>query len=296
MTRCAALAVVAGLFAWTGAAQTQEAITINLYTRAQGDAILFTKIVSVITKVKVEDGKGNVIVDKTDIKGEVSAYKETVQQRKGTKPATRLEREYTKCQLKNDDDTEELDLQGKTVIIEKKEDAYTYTYKGGKEVTGTAAALLAKEMTQKRDSSAELEKLMLPKAAVKPGESWKLDVAPILDNLFKGADMDFHAAKATGTGKLAKAYIKGGRQFGEIQYRLVVPLKSMGKVPTQRTFDEGAKMTFDLTMDVCIDGTSEAGTILARVSLIGTSTADDSIVRLDVRSVTNGTQAEPAKK
>jgi hypothetical protein len=52
----------------------------------------------------------------------------------------------------------------------------------------------------------------------------------------------------------------------------------------------------DLTMDVCIDGTSEAGTIRARMELVGSSTADDSIVRLDIRSVMSGTQAERAKK
>lgn len=297
MTRNAALAVVAGLFLWSGAAQAQEAITIKLKTREQGDVILITKNGSVTTKVKVEDGKGNVVVDKSEIKVEVSAYKETVHQRKGTKPATKLEREYTKCQLKTDDDTEVVDLQGKTVIIEKKDDKYTYTYADGKAVMGSAAELLAKEWNQKRDSNAELEKLMLPKSAVKPGESWKLDVPPILDNLFKGsAEMEFHDAKATGTGKLVKAYMKDGRQFGEIQYNLVVPLKTMGKVPTQRTFDDGAKMTLDLTMDVCIDGTSEAGTIRARMELVGSSTADDSIVRLDIRSVMSGTQAERAKK
>jgi hypothetical protein len=297
MTRYAALAVVAGLFVWTSAAQTQEAIIIKMKTREQGDVILVTKNGSVTTKIKVEDANGNVVVDKSETKVEISAYKETVYQRKGTKPATKVERAYTKCQLKTDDDTEVLDLQGKTVIIEKQEDMYTYTYKGGEAVTGAAEALLAKEWTQNRDSNAELEKLMLPKAAVKPGESWKLDVAPILDNLFKGsAELEFHNAKATGTGKLAKAYMKGGRQFGELHYKLVVPLKSMGKVPTQRKFDDGSKMTLELTMDVCIDGTSEAGTIQARMSLLGTSTADDSILRLDIRSVMSGTQADPAKK
>ena len=84
--------------------------------------------------------------------------------------------------------------------------------------------------------------------------------------------------------------------FGEIRYQLTMPLKTIGKVPTEMTFNDGAKMSMEITMDVCIDGTSEAGTMNMRAALVGTATSGGSTVRLDIVSVTTGTQAEPAKK
>jgi hypothetical protein len=188
-------------------------------------------------------------------------------------------------------------LKGKTVIFVRKGDKYHFTLKDGGEVPAKAAETFTKELARKTETSnAEIEKLMLPKKAVKPGETWKLDLEPILANLFKSGEMEFHTKKATGTGKLLKAYKKDGRQFGEIRYDVTVPLKAMGKVPTQLVFNDGAKMTMELKLDTCIDGTSEAGTIQVRVVLVGTASTGDATVRLDVQSLLNGTQAEPAKK
>jgi hypothetical protein len=289
--------MAAGLLLWSAAAPAQDAITIKLKRSEQGSVTLVNKSETTTSKVKVEDAQGNAIVDKVENKVVHAAYTETILERDGIKPPTKLERAYTKCQVKDGDETEDLGLAGKTVVIEKKDDKYTFAFKGGGEVTGAAATLLSKELSNKRETNADLEKLLLPKGAVKAGGTWKLDMEPILNDLFKkGGELEFHTAKATGTGKLVKAYKKDGRQFGEIRYQLTMPLKTIGKVPTQMTFNDGAKMSMEITMDVCIDGTSEAGAMNMRASLVGTATSGDTTVRLDILSVTTGTQAEPAKK
>ena len=46
----------------------------------------------------------------------------------------------------------------------------------GVTVTGAEAKALEKEFRKKTDNDAELEKLMLPTTAVKPGETWKLEL------------------------------------------------------------------------------------------------------------------------
>lgn len=292
----------AGVFALTSAAFAQEAITIKLRTRAEGDVVAVTKSETVVSKVRVADGKGNVLVDQIDNKGTTTtAYTETMLQREGTKPPTKLQREYSKAQIKKGDDVENLEMQGKTVVIEKSGDKYAYSYKDGTPVSGKSATTLAAELNRKAQSDANLEKMMLPQTAVKVGDSWKLDMAPILKELFKDgkdAEMDVDAAKAVGSGKLVKTYKKGNQLFGELQYSMALPLKSMGKAAAKMDFNAGAKMTLDMKLDTCIDGTSETGNINVKMSLNGTASLAQlpgSIATISVQSDTIGTQADAKK-
>lgn len=297
MIRTTALTLIAAALAWGIASAQEEAITIKMKTRAAGDVSVVTKKESVTTKLKVEDAKGNTVVDKNEVKSEVHEYKETIQEREGSKPPTKFERAYTKSQVKAGDEVEDLELKGKTVVFVLKGDKYTFKLKDGGDVSARAAETFTKELARKTETSnAELEKLMLPKKAVKPGETWKLDIEPVLANLFKNGEIEFHLKKAIGTGKLLKAYKKDGRLFGEIRYDIMVPLKAMGKVPTQMVFNDGAKLTMELKLDTCIDGTSDAGTMQARVAIVGNASTGDAVVHLDVTSLLNGTQTEPAKK
>jgi hypothetical protein len=108
-------------------------------------------------------------------------------------------------------------------------------------------------------------------------------------------DMD----KASGTGKLLKAYMKDGKQFGEVLFKLDIPLKAIGKGPQQIKFADGAKANFELTLDACIDGTSEAGTMKMKMKMAGNATIaalPGSNATLDVTMEGLQTQKEPAKK
>lgn len=290
-------AILASLFLWTGIGQTQDAITIKIKTEGEGDVILVAKNDTVKGKFKIEDNKGKVLLDQTTNTEEIAEFKATIVKREGTKRATKLEREYTKFQLKDGDDTRDLLERGKHIIVERDGDKYTLTYKGGEAVGGLPAATLMKEFGRKRESSDVLEKLMLPKIAVKVGDTWKLDMEAVLRELAPpDAEVEYHNAKATGTGKLVKTYKKGERLFGEIRYQVTMPLKSMGKAPMRLDFDEAAKTTMDLSMDVCIDGTSIAGTAKTRIVISGTAKAPGRTIHIESNRASQLTQAEPTNK
>ena len=228
MKRCAALAILAGLFVGTGVGQAQP-VTIKLKERGEGEAALVRRNAATTTAVTVTDAMGQVLVDQKQRITEIDEYKETVHKRAAGKSATKLEREYTKVQNGKDDEFTNGPLQGKTVIIEKKGDKYVFTYKDGATVEDKAAAGLIKDFSKKTDKNSELERLVLPANAVKTGESWKIDMPKVAGELAKEGVMEVDADKSTGQGTLVKTYKKNGLQFGEMKFKMEMPIVTVGK-------------------------------------------------------------------
>lgn len=298
MKRCAALLWLAGALALAQAAPAPEAITIKFKYTNEGESVLLAKQDTTSAKAKITDGDGKVLVENNENSTETAEYKETVLKRQEKKPPTKLERAYSKAEKKKGDTIEDLGLKGKTVVIEQKDGAYTFAFKDGGEVTGAAAEMLTQEFARKKDSTTELERLLLPKTAVKAGEEWKLDMAALAKEFGKDGEGAFDVAKSSGTGKLLKVYAKDGKQFGEMQFKVEMPIKSMGKEGAQIKFADGAKFVMDMTVDWCIDGSLDAGTMKAKMTMTGTGTLDSlpgSTVALDLTMETQQTQKEPAK-
>lgn len=299
MKRSIALTALTTLFVTTGTGLAQEAVTIKLRERGNGDAAVVKRSENVVTKMTVTDGAGQVVLDNRELKTEIAEYTETILKREPGKLPTKLTRAYTKAQSGKDKKLDDLALAGKTVVIEKKGDKYGFTYKDGGELDGSALAALKKDFGKKTDSSAEIEKLVLPKSAVKPGESWKIDMAKIVAEIAKDGGMDLDTAKATGKGTLVKAYKKDGRQFGVMAFKMDVPIVSIGKGQGQLKFAAGAKITLDLTFDVCIDGTSETGEMKMTMKMGGNATfpsAPGATANMDVTVTVTQGQQEAAKK
>ncbi len=300
MKRCAALAITAGVFIWTGSVQAQEAINIKLKERGEGESALVKRNENTSSKVTVTDAAGQVLVDQREIKKAIMEYQETVLKREAGKQPSKLVREYTKAQTgKDDDKLEDTALQGKSVVIEKKGDKYSFTYKDGGEVEGSAEAALNKDFSKKSDTNAELEKLVLPKGPVKAGESWKIEMARIVTEISKQGAMELDAATSTGKGTFVKSYKKDGRLFGEMKFKMEMPLVTIGKGKEQLKFAAGAKIAMDLTFDVCIDGTSEAGSLKMKMLMTGDATipsAPGAGASMHVMVDATQTQQEAAKK
>jgi hypothetical protein len=297
MKRYASLAALAGLLVWAGTVLAQEAVTIKLKELGKGETAEVEKTETVTLAKKTTDAKGKESNENFTLTT-TTAFKETILERDGNKPPTKLEREYTKAQVKVGGMGDDLPYSGKTVVIEKKGDKYTFTIKGGAELKGPAAQSLDQEFNNKSADSADLEKLLLPKGAVKPNDEWKLDMAAILKGM-KDESMDADVAKATGTGKLVKVYQKDGKPFGEMRFTMTVPLKSAGKGDEKVTFKEGGKTTFDVSMDACIDGTLNTGQSKAKMQLSGSGPAakpEGATVAISITLETQETRKELPKK
>src|SRR5437899_3277097 len=108
MKRCGAVVLLAGFVSLAGAAPAPEGITIKTKWTGEGDSIVVEKSEKQTVKVKLTDGDGKVLFEKSDDTMTVEAYKETVLKRDGKKPATKLERDYSKAEKKTGDMTEDL--------------------------------------------------------------------------------------------------------------------------------------------------------------------------------------------
>ena len=227
-------------------------ITIKLRKAGPGDTVKETKTESGKTKVVIS------IMGKDETKDEDTLTKlaftdEVIEKAAGASKPTKVKRTYDKAEMTKSGAKVDLGLDGKIVLIEKKDDAYTYTV-DGKDVSGEAADMLKKEFATKKSSS---EDDFLPNKPVKVGDTWIVDVAKIAPELAEGGMViDEKASKATG--KLVKIYDKAGAKFGvlEIEMDLVVSkLKAAQEIPLK----EGSKLMIKITMDGCVDGTSATG-------------------------------------
>src|SRR5262249_33209296 len=161
-------------------------------------------------------------------KGSNSSYRETVLAVGADDEVVKLTRKYTKAQALEEGKVVKLPYEGKTVVIEKMGDKFRFTIDGGEELTGKDAERLDKEFNAKDKSGLgkkgkDFEKMLLPKGKVAVGESWKIDAAPLLDEIKKSGEIVVDADKFSMTARLTKAYPKGGRQFGVIRLELFMP-------------------------------------------------------------------------
>lgn len=273
MRRNVLLSLSVVLLACVGVARAQDAITVKIYKDATGDRSQTDLTTTETLKMKISDGTGKVLKEDNNKTVLKTVYKETVLAKEGHKPATKLEREYTKAEIdkSNSGKFEKLPYDGKTIVIEKKGDKYTFTYKGGKELTAMEAETLVKEFKDKKDDDKDMDKLLLPSGPVKVGDTWKIDTKELLKDFEKDAGIEGDLAKATGTGKLVKAYKKDGKQYGEVSVTVDIPLKSVGKDNDKLTFTQG-KMTIVLTFDGCIDGTAGDGKAKIKMTMAGKAT------------------------
>lgn len=265
------LALLAGLCLGTAVAPAQEAQTIRSKDLAAGDSVQIERTETITATTLVVDPKGEKVRDTTKTTVETTAFQETILQGDGKKPSTKLERAYTKAQLTVGGVTRELPYQGKTLVIEKRDDRYTFTIKGGAELPAADAQRLDQEFNRHKDGKAETRRLLMPKDAVKVNEPWALDMPAVLKPLQEIGELGFDAAKASGTGKLIKVYKKDGKTFGELHYAVKVPLTTLGKDKEKLDLLDGSRVHFDVTHDLCIDGSADLETRTIKEDLLATA-------------------------
>jgi hypothetical protein len=244
-----------------------DGYTIKIKKSGQGSVTKQDKEETDNNYVKFEGPDGKAKENKEE-RTVTQAYKETVLEKKEGKRATKLRREYTKAVVKVGDKEMTLPYQGKTVVIEKKDGKYHFTIEGGAELTGKDAELLNRAFNKGGDDSDsdDLEKAFLPKKPVKEGDTWTIDGAAIVKAFEKDAaqPIPVDKDKAAGKGKLLRAYKEGGRQYGDFDIDLDIPLK--GEFPLgpgqSAPIQAGSKMGMKVQIKkACIDGTVSDGNV-----------------------------------
>lgn len=265
--RIASLCILSVLFAGARGADTY---TIKVKKSSKGDVLLVSAEENEDTKVIVADGAGTVIQEQVNKETQVNKYREEILEKAAGKKATKLRRTYEKAQVTKDGKTTALAYEGKTVLIEQKDGKFRFQIEGGKELTGDEARVLAKEFERERqDEDKDFDAMVMPNKPVAEGETWKLDMKAIAEQMEKEAKMKCDGDKASGIGKLLKAYKKDGVQYGEMSFRLELPIKSIEEGAEKLALQPGATLIIQVTVDGCIDGTRSAGSNLFDFTMKG---------------------------
>ncbi len=252
-------------------ADDKKTYSIKLKKAVAGDVSAVAKDEKLTSKIQGKQGDDTVL-DEMNVHKEHFQFKEETLSVDDKGHAVKLRRTYDKASKTKDDTTDDYFIQGKTIIIEKKADEkkFRFTIDGGKEITGDDASPLDKEFNEK-DSEIDEDEILLPQGAVALDESWNINKA---DELFKQMvdkddDVVLDLKHAKGTGKLAKVYKKDDQQWGVIEYKLTVPVKTIGSDTIKFKMEEGSVFTFSIVMDTCIDGKTGSGTVTSKFGVKG---------------------------
>ncbi len=271
-----------------GAASADDPITLKVRRPSKGEVVKETKTEDATATVEAKKGEQKGM--KEVLSSSRAVYTEEVVDKKDTdKKPTKLTRKYESWEVTREGKKLDLGLDGKTVTISKGFEKWTFEV-DGKAVAGEAVALLNKEFNA---DEPDTDELMLPKKAVKAGDSWELD-GKLVAKAFAD-DLKVDPDKVKATGKLLKVYDIDKAKYGIIEYSMELPIIGVpldGKVSDTLP---GSKVLLTLVVDACVDGTTAGGTSTFKV--------DGKVVwKVDGTdyTVTSGstmkTVAEPVKK
>lgn len=275
------LAAVLAVVAIGPATAADEPVTVRLKKPAAGESVRDTKNEEIDVNQTV-DGKAR---PQLQVRTKVDYTDKAVEGDGRAKP-TKLERTFKTMEVSAGEKLN-TGLEGKTVLVQKGKEKYTFTI-DGKDVPATGAKILDGEFNTKDDP----EVLMLPTKPVKTGDTWDLPVKAV-DKLF-GEEFVVDAGKAKATGKLVKVYDKNKSKYGVIEYTVELPVTALVAEGKAYTADASSLLKGNITYDGCIDGTvyesSSTGTLTGEVK--AKAQGADVVIKINGKF---STKSEPAK-
>lgn len=240
----AALAV--GCLSQAGPPVRDEAVPLTAFVGKPGDRV---KVTRELTNTNASEFLLNGEPLKRVEKSEVTAVTVTEVLAVGPDGApSKLKRTFEKAEKKSNEKTTPQPLSGKTVLIEKTGDTFTFTYAGGGAVTGRELSEFTGEFTA--NPPVDDFRSYLPDGPPQPGGTWDLK-----DRMLRGGfkPFDMVGEKTTAGGKLVKVYAKGGATFGVFEVRAEGPFT--GLRGNGAGFAPGCTIVLEHKADGCIDGT-----------------------------------------
>jgi hypothetical protein len=255
-------AAVLPLLPATGSAQQTYRITLK--EPARDELALYRKTARFRIEARMEapkgEGKAPEGLTQTDMKTHTLVYLEKVLEKPaGASKATKLRRRYRQAERTANGKSQPLAYMQNTVLIERQDGSYKFRIVDGAELSGDLAKELDEEFNKKMPQLPPLASAwLLPKAAVKMGESWTVDPAPFVGDLgdFEGAKLK--TGKASARAKLLRTHRREGQQFGVLELYIEVPILSFAGPRGEQMKLKKSTLVFRIVADACIDGSSFA--------------------------------------
>jgi hypothetical protein len=238
-----------------------ETYAIRLKIPAVGEVVRIEKEETRATRTTIYDALGRKVQEQLERQVETFVYRETLlKQSADGKPAL-IRRHYEKAQTKTGKTSRNLAFHGLDVFVRNEGAKFIFYSDDAQPIPGADAALLDREFNG-RDEKFRLEHL-LPAKRVAVGAEWPVDMDGAVKDFSRTGRFAVDASSATGRGHLQTTTPSGGPQFGQILYRMEIPIVEMAVAgPTRFRAVSGSKATFELTLDLCIDGTRPDATIV----------------------------------
>jgi hypothetical protein len=257
MRRFVGAGLLVGLLALVGAAQDGP-VTIKMRKGEVGDVTrkshdnTFTMQMSVTTRGQTQDRNETKSV-------KIRFTDEVLTKAAGAKKPTTTKRTLLSTEATEDGSPKQLDLTGKTLFITTAERKTTYKFDTGGELSESQLKFLNAGGGADAKDKPDFDELMIPKQPVKVGESWKIDAT----SLAKDFDdhFEFDGARSGATGKLTKVYEREGRKFGVLEIKIHLVASKFRERGQAVPLKDGSKVLIEANLDVCIDGTAEAGAV-----------------------------------
>jgi hypothetical protein len=243
-----ALGVLAGRALGQG-----EGYTIRFKDPAVGETVRVEKDETSAEQTRLTGPMG-IVFDRGFGGGEVSVFRETVLVRPPNGAPTRLRRTYEKAQVRNGPRMRTLVYDGKTVLIERKKDRYTFWLEGRGELTAAEAKQLDKEFNTS-DERFGLRNL-LPPGPVRPGEyPWPVDVRPLMRDLARTGKIIPDPLRSKGTGRMKRVFRdEDGHLCAELHIQLEFALAAMNLSGQKLLLGPASRAVSDMVLELCIDG------------------------------------------
>jgi hypothetical protein len=240
-------AIVIGLVAVS--ATGQDAVTIKSVRPKAGDRIKTTISEKETTTTSFTIG-GKAEKKSVDSTKSILYVTEIVAGGTGDEPPVKLLRTYEKYDLSKGPKPGMAAPPLKTpILIEKKDGKYTYTVDGKPVEKGVAALLDAEFAKTKSDFKGED---FLPKGPVKPGDTWKPDIAKFAKALAEEKLVP-DVEKSSIVCKLVSSSKKNGNVYGVVELKMDIAIKGLEGQP-DITVKSGL-MSMTMTGNICLDGT-----------------------------------------
>jgi hypothetical protein len=249
-----ALALALALPAWAAA---QPAYTLKIPEPATNDVNRVDCNVSQAFGLSKYDAFGKQYHDESTYTGSRLIYNDTILETVAGK-ITRFRRQFEVAQQSvRDDPAMVMACQGKTIIVENRDDKIALTWENGQPPPdGFVRQVEALLKGNKEQMGAFARVDPLPNGAVKAGDSWDIDIGALVRECQEkhGCEIKGAAAKA----KLVAVEKRDIGTFAVVKVHVFVPLERIqrGERVLKLTSDSG--MTWDATYDFCCDGTCSA--------------------------------------
>jgi hypothetical protein len=259
VARTIPLAVCLGLALAAAPARAQEAYTLRLKPAGDGETTRFEDSLTTEMSTRQTDASGYPVGGRKDRSVRRAVYQETILKRDpATGAVTGLRRQCETATLEINKNETPLPYHGKTFTVERGPDGCRVRFEGTPPPEDFVREL---EEGFARKKDVNLLDAMLPRKAVRPGETWNFDAKPLLLAWPKPGQVRVNPDAAVGTGKLTKVARQDGRLVGVLEFGVEVPVLGVDFGTRAATLEPGARRTVVLTVEGCLDGTASTLTV-----------------------------------